>query len=62
MANELKVGDVVFLKSAEDIKMTITYLNEQKAQCHYLNRLTQTFSHVEFHVECLVKVNLTTVR
>jgi len=59
MANELNVGDIVFIKTNEDIKMVVAHIKDDKAICYYFNRLTAEFVWIELNVACFTKANPT---
>ena len=55
--NELKVGDIVYLKSEDRIEMTVIWIDEyETATCAYFNSQTQTFERIQFPINALTKV------
>ena len=41
--NQLKVGDVVYLNSEDDVKMTIVAVDDTEIQCVYFNKVETKF-------------------
>lgn len=54
--NELKIGDIVYLKSYKLLAMTVIWVNVDEVQCAYFNGTTQTFEKVKFPINAVVKV------
>jgi len=54
MAQELKEGDVVRLKSEEYNKMTIGVINNESARCYFFDR-NSVFQEVTISLAALVK-------
>lgn len=55
--NDLKVGDVVYLNSEPEIKMTVTYISDGTAQCVFYCVGDHTFHHSpELPVAAFTKV------
>ncbi|MDE6535252.1 MAG: YodC family protein [Muribaculaceae bacterium] len=56
--DELKIGDIVYLKSEDRIEMTVVWIDDYKtyANCAYFNSHTHTFEKVEFPINALSKV------
>lgn len=54
--NELKVGDVVYLKSYKMLYMTVVWAGNNEIQCAYFNGNTQTFEKVKFPINAVIKV------
>ncbi len=53
---ELKVGDVVYLKSYKMLYMTVTWVGDNEIQCMYFNGTTQIFEKVKFPKNAVTKV------
>lgn len=58
MANEnFKVGDIVLLPTGTSPKMSIEYLEGEKAWVVWYNNLTHLFVRDSFPIACLYKAN-----
>lgn len=58
MADELKIGDVVYVNGTNDPIMVVANIIDstpKQAECIYLNRLTATFTYYKFPIPCLTK-------
>lgn len=41
--NQLNVGDVVYLNSEDDVKMTVVAVDDTEIQCAYFNKVEAKF-------------------
>ena len=56
---EIKTGDVVFLKSSENIFMTVESIDTNTATCVFFHPITGTFTKIYAQLITLQKVSKT---
>lgn len=57
---DVKVGDEVFIKNFESLKLTVEHLDQKTATCIYLDG-NREFKRISIQLVMLVKVNYSSV-